>query len=96
MKNLQIKRIVQIEVNFSPSQWGLYTGADGLSERAAYFLNREVEDCINAGYTKENTRHFVRYAMQRFSEQGADDSEPHRFLEQVLDEIYGQPPGVLT
>lgn len=91
MKNLQIKRVVKITAYFTPAQWGLYTESAEPVDIAADALNAELVRCVNLGYTKEDTSRFVRSVMRHFSTTGADDTEPHCFLEQVLDEIYGQP-----
>ena len=90
MNNLHIKRIVKITVEFTAAQWQLYDN-DLYASCIAGALNRELERCVNLGYSKEETSRFVRSVMRSQAASGADDTEPHRFLEQVLDEIYGQP-----
>ena len=91
MNNLHIKRIVKIEACFTARQWQLYDGDQIISACVAGELNREIERCVNLGYAKEDTSRFVRSVMRQRAEFGADDTEPHRFLEQVLDEIYANP-----
>jgi len=91
MKNLHVKRIVKIEACFTAGQWQLYSDDQIIAACVAGELNREIERCVNLGYAKEDTSRFVRSVMRQRAEFGADDTEPHRFLEQVLDEIYANP-----
>lgn len=96
MKNLEIKRVARIQAHFTAEQWQLYTSEMPVeSKDAAQFLNRELERCVNHGYSKEDTSRFVRSVMRSWSDYGADDSEPHLFLESVLDEIYADPDQAL-
>lgn len=90
MNNLHIKRAIRVQCHFTQSQWNLYD-LGSVTSIVADALNREIERCINLGYTKEDTSRFVRSVMRNYAEFGANDTEPHRFLEQVLEEIYTQP-----
>lgn len=89
MKNLEIQRVVKIQAHFTAEQWQLYTSKMPCECKvAASALNDELVRCVNLGYSKEDTSRFVRSVMRSWAEYGANDSEPHRFLESVLDEIY--------
>ncbi len=88
MKNLVIKKVVRVNAYFTASQWGLYTESAEPVDIVADALNTELVRCVNLGYSMEDTSRFVRSVMKHFSSAGADDSEPHRFLQQVLNEIY--------
>lgn len=70
--------------------WELYESAK--STNAARVLNDLLRDLVNAGCSKDEVRHGVLIVMQHdsFAEVGGADSEPERFLERVLTEIYGE------
>lgn len=91
MNNLVIKHVIKIQAHFTAAEWQLYDKDPLYAKCVADVLNRELERCVNLGYSKEETSRFVRSMMrcELAAEQGANDSEPHRFLNNVLEQIYG-------
>lgn len=93
MRNLAIKRVVTIvDAQFTPEQWSLYTNDDvpGEVSKVATRLNNTLRLQVNAGGTRTEVETAMQECMTRFAKYGADDSEPHHFLNEVLDEIYGR------
>lgn len=89
MKNLEIKKVVQIRAWFTAEEWQLYTSEFPVDSRvAAQALNKELERCVNEGKPLEDTRRFMHSIMRSWGPCGANDSEPRNFLEQVLKQIY--------
>lgn len=90
MHNLTIKKSPTIRADFSADQWELFTMSFPRDEieSIANRLNNELEDYVNNGYTKTETLSGMHDLMKKFSKYGAYDSEPMRFLERVLEEIY--------
>lgn len=89
MKNLEILSPRKVKVSFTGNQWQLYTSAmPEEAEIVAGILNKELERCINEGYSKSKTLSFMHTQMRYFDETGANDSEPHYFLESVLDAVF--------
>lgn len=90
MHNLRVRNVKKVDCDFSASQWGLYEMKFDRSEieMVADELNNWVEYYVNAGMDRPSTELNLHEIMRRNSKYGAFDSEPIRFLEQVLDEIY--------
>lgn len=89
MKNLEIFGPRQVEVFFTANQWQLC--ADAVSEEAeivAGILNKELERCINGGYSKHEILRFMHTQMEYFAEVGANGNGPHDVLQSVLETIF--------
>lgn len=89
MINMSVKK--HIEVDFTAEQWDLFTHKYSYQEvkKVADDLNRCLEQEYNAGKSKMNVAMQVGNMMRSYSKYGANDSEPHWFLERVLNELYG-------
>jgi len=100
VKNLTIQRVVKINVGFTADQWQLYhdvevvafgkEGAETYRACAAAGLNVALSSAVNNGCDRREVEHQVHTAMRAFREYGSLDSEPIRFLQQALDEIFGE------
>ncbi len=89
MKNLEIFGPRRVEVFFTANQWQLC--ADATSEEAEIvvgILNKELERCINGGYSKHEILRFMRTQMEYFAEVGANDNGPYDVLQSVLETIF--------
>lgn len=81
-------KTVTIKAGFSWIDWGLYDNPGVV--RAGYDLNRWLEEVVNAGYDRSRVENEMHHAFKKFENFGANDSEPHHFLEQVLNDIFGE------
>lgn len=90
MNNLTIKTVRTVTCDFSADQWDLYTNAfpRGVIENVANDLNSYLNELANNGYTKREIEDLMHIKLKSLAEYGAYDSEPLRFLERVLEEIY--------
>ena len=88
MKNLTIKRVVQVKLYLTAEQWGLYNPKSVEAAGTAWALNNNIENYVNRGEDRKTVALFTRSMMVHAREFGADDTEPHDILEQILDEIY--------
>ena len=88
VKNLSITKI--IKCNFSADQWELFTHSFDKDEidLIAIDLNRLLEHTVNIGSGKDKVYEHMHKLMSKYSKYGAYDSEPLRFLERVLREVY--------
>jgi hypothetical protein len=91
MRNLSVKTVREVTADFSPDQWELYTNLYDRSEME-YVATKLNEALSNLTSDRTNNKVDVELAMHDvmkiYSKYGALDSEPIRFLERVLDEIY--------
>ena len=88
MENIQIRRVIEVDAEFTAEQWGLYTTMPG-AEYVARDLNHGLGISVKAHGTREGARAAIYLRMHQHREFGALDSEPCAFLEQVLDYIWG-------
>lgn len=90
MHNLRIQTVKKVNCNFSADQWELYTHKYERDEieMVANELNSWIEYYVNAGMDRSSTENNLHQIMRRNSKYGAYDSEPIRFLEHVMAEIY--------
>jgi len=91
MRNLTIKTIREVTADFSPDQWELYTNLYDRSEMdyVAAKLNEALSTLASdRTNTKVDVELEMHEVMRIYSKYGALDSEPIRFLERVLYEIY--------
>lgn len=86
MKGVKITPIVSLTL--TPSEWDLYT-KELAAPVAAFALNQVIEDSFNAGLTRSETTQKTFRVMDAYRRVGANDSEPNRVLERILNEIYG-------
>ena len=87
MKNLVVDRKVNITAAFSAEDWQLYLDSEE-SEEIAHKLNKRLEFLVNNGFTSEDVHRNMWRTMNEYSRFGAADSEPMRFLNNVLNSIY--------
>lgn len=86
MKNLNMR--VHIEPTFTAEEWQLFTASMDCA-KVAEKLNYELKIVVNGGNERFQVEKHMEQWMRKFAEYGAYDSEPIWFLQQVLDEIYG-------
>ena len=87
MNNLKITK--HIQCSFNNEQWDLYTiDYPWDTQNVADLLNRELENCVNSGYNKNETLKLMHSLMEKYSQFGTCDSEPMYFLDTVLKEVY--------
>lgn len=93
LNNLTIKTVRTVTCDFSADQWELFTStyARGEIQNIADNLNRYLMELVNNGYSRKDSEELMHTKMREFSKWGAYDSEPIRFLERVLDEVYKRP-----
>lgn len=90
MNNLTIKTVRTVTCNFSADQWELYTNAfpREVIEGVADQLNEYLTELVTNDYTVRQSEDLMHIKMKSLAIYGAYDSEPLRFLERVLEEIY--------
>ena len=86
----RLNKSVRINPQFSWTDWELYDSEGTI--RATELLNKLLADLVNAGCDRRETFTAMANTMssESFRELGAADSEPLRFLEDILDEVYGE------
>lgn len=89
MLNLTVKKTVKCE--FTPEQWELYVTSFDEAELKPVVddLNRSLEILLNGDYERRFVYKQMDEEMKRYREYGAYDSEPMRFLESVLNHVWG-------
>jgi hypothetical protein len=90
MKNLIIKRVVQVKLYLTAEQWQLHDPKSFEINAIAQVLNRNIEDYVNRGETREITVLFTQRLMASMKEHGAFDPLPLAVLESIMNEIYGE------
>lgn len=90
MHNLTIETRRTVKCNFSADQWGLLTAIFPRDEieSIADKLNERLNDYVNEEYTRTETLTGMYNLMKIYRYYGTSDTEPHAFLEKVLQEIY--------
>ncbi len=76
-------------INLSADDWQLYTrktGADGVAAQ----LNEGFQTLVNSGKPREEVNAIMSKLMGRLRGWGADDTEPHYVLKDLLDHVYGE------
>lgn len=87
---LEVKRVIQIHVEFSAEDWDLYSDESHLyASVIAGGLNRQLEEYVNRGEARSEVTRLMHSLMHAMREEGAYDTEPRAFLERILDQIYG-------
>ena len=79
---------IQIDPQFSADDWQLLTRSMDCS-KVAEKLNHELKIIVNGNNARSIVEKHMHQWMAKFAEYGANDTEPIWFLEQVIDEIYG-------
>lgn len=87
MKNLVVDRKVNISADFTAEDWQLYCDQEE-SEEVAEKLNKRLEFLVNNGFSAEDVHRNMWRMMNEYSNFGASDSEPIRFLNNILNKIY--------
>lgn len=87
MNRLNKSVVIAIDPRFSWVDWELY----GLPESpdVAYDLNIRLKILVNSGVDQTKVRSEMHELMEAHRKVGSTDAEPMRFLESILDEIYG-------
>lgn len=85
---LRLNKTVQINPNFSWIDWGLYDmyGCVGVADA----LNSALRLSVNDGESRTSVEKHMYSYMELHRRNGADDTEAHEFLSQVLDNIFGE------
>jgi DNA phosphorothioation-dependent restriction protein DptG len=88
MRGLTRQVTVKVLAQFTAQQWQLYISMGEIADRAARTLSEKLSEFVNAGYSREETYRAMVRIMGEYEAVGATDSEPFRFLDAVLDEIF--------
>lgn len=85
----RLNKSVHINPTFAWTDWELYE--DAKATNTARLLNELLRDLVNAGCDRDEVERQMLATMESdaFSEVGANDTEPRRFLDRILEEIYG-------
>ena len=78
---------VLVDAKLTPDDWDLFTREPEV-ERIAENLNAKFNECVNGRLTREETERNMSREMRLYSAWGANDTEPHYVLEQLLNEVY--------
>lgn len=84
----KIKTRKTIELSLTAEDWDLYTSKKG-AEECAQRLNTALESCVNSRKGMKDTYYYMYDVMSSESRLGANDTEPHRVLDDLLNMIYG-------
>jgi len=85
MINISVKKILNINAEFTAEQWQLYdTAQQYVPNQLNYYLNK----LVNEQNTKASTRSRMIEVMQDYADDGACDGEAIRFLDAALNHIY--------
>jgi hypothetical protein len=76
-------------ITFSPVQWDLYTSMEGVNDVAAD-LNVTLQKSLNAGFSRDIVESHMQRVMRQHDSFGANDTEPHAFLQFVLDKAFNK------
>ena len=87
MHRLSVARTATITSKFTREDWEIFDmpGVD----RVVADLNYQLQYYTGLGFTKEQVRKYMHQDMWEYRDFGAADTEPRVFLEDVLDEIFG-------
>lgn len=78
-----------VQLNYDADDWDLYTSVDSV-ELAASALNATFEEAVNKGGTRDEVENIMGKRMNEFRHFGANDSEPYRVLDNLLDKVFGR------
>jgi hypothetical protein len=78
-----------IDPTFPAEDWQLFSDKEGVVH-AVNDLNATLRACYNSGSSKADTYRAMCSVMHHYSKFGAEDTEPIQFLEDILDDIYGE------
>lgn len=87
MKNLIVEHKVNISAHFTAEDWQLYLDNEH-AEEVADKLNRQLEFLVNSGFSCNEVANRMWQYMSEMAKYGANDSEPHYLLEDILESIY--------
>lgn len=87
MKKVTVRKHIE-EIRLNHDDWELYSTAPGVDSIAG-MLNKKFMDCVNNGMDRVETEREMDALMDKYSYAGADDSEPHWVLEDLLNYVYG-------
>lgn len=93
MKNLIVEHKVKISANFTAEDWQLYLDNEH-AEEVADKLNRQLEFLVNSGFPCTEVSNRMWQYMSELSKYGANDSEAHYLLEDILESIYPNEPAI--
>lgn len=89
MNNLKIYTKIRCEL--TAEEWGLYTCTyPAETQQVAVVLNFTLEQVVNSGVSRQYVQTIMEHEMRRNAKYGADDTEPHAALNELLTRIYGQ------
>jgi hypothetical protein len=83
----RLNKSVHINPQFAWTDWELYSGNGAV--RAAEKLNTALAEAVNSGNNRDEVRQLMELAMKELDVYGANDTETHWFLKDVLDEVFG-------
>lgn len=78
----------KIELTATVSNWDLFDMPD--SPAAVEHINKTIVDLIGSGSSRREVYHNIWPVMKSYSHLGATDSEPTRYLDIILDHVYGE------
>ena len=75
--------------DYNPKKWELFDGNPN-AIRVAMELNKTFMDAVNAGGDRNEVRRKVNVVMEKWSDVGADDSEPSWVLADLIVAVFGE------
>lgn len=88
--NIEVeKKVVRFikEISVRPEEWQLYQMNNQHVEVAQLLTNR-FTSLVNEGLSESEVRTQMENALSNFSWIGADDSEPHEFLNRLIKKVF--------
>ena len=84
---IKFKPVIE-KLELTADDWQLYTTSMNC-EKAAEKLNNTFVASVNLGLDKHQTRVKMNHVMNMCRSYGADDSEPHYVLRELMDLVVG-------
>lgn len=75
-------------LDYSAERWELFTCMKGV-EKVAAELNETFMTTVNNGGTRDEVEDAMNVVMLKYSDFGAEDSEPEYHLQKLLDKVFG-------
>ena len=89
---IEFLRGPKVRLHFTADDWQLYNGEsleqDQERDFTAEELNQRIADEVAQATYRRDTRAWRVLSEPQFSRWGANDSEGHRVLERILDQVY--------
>lgn len=80
-----------VDLDVSADEWQLFTFYSRVeAELLAKRLNQEIVTAVNGGMSRDQVQVLLGKMMRDNAHLGADDSEPHWMLQNILDSVYGE------